>query len=143
MNSGAIQTRYKGYHFRSRTEARWAVLFDSLHLPYEYEFQGYKLNGTFYLPDFWFPTTKHWAEIKPDNVTREDVNKCSALAVHTQHPCILFSGTPDYWKEYLVMYPQGIGMKRLVQMGYTEEQIWDAIDDSRSARFEHGQCGVT
>jgi hypothetical protein len=26
----AIPTRYKGYHFRSRLEARWAVFFDAL-----------------------------------------------------------------------------------------------------------------
>lgn len=28
----AIETRYKGYRFRSRLEARWAVFFDALGL---------------------------------------------------------------------------------------------------------------
>lgn len=49
----AIQTRYAGYHFRSRLEARWAVFFDSLELPWEYEPEGFVLpNGQWYLPDF-------------------------------------------------------------------------------------------
>jgi hypothetical protein len=47
-----IPTRYKGYHFRSRLEARWAVFFDQLGLDWEYEPQGYVLDGTPYLPDF-------------------------------------------------------------------------------------------
>lgn len=33
----AIETSYKGYRFRSRTEARWAVFFDALGVRWEYE----------------------------------------------------------------------------------------------------------
>ncbi len=33
----AIETRYKGYRFRSRLEARWAVFFDHLKIEWEYE----------------------------------------------------------------------------------------------------------
>ncbi len=29
----AIQTKYRGYHFRSRLEARWAVFFDAADMP--------------------------------------------------------------------------------------------------------------
>ena len=50
-----IETRYKGYRFRSRLEARWAVFFDSIGVEWEYEKQGYNVNGTKYLPDFWLP----------------------------------------------------------------------------------------
>ena len=43
----AIETRYKGYRFRSRLEARYAVLFDSLKIEWEYEPEGYVLeDGT-------------------------------------------------------------------------------------------------
>jgi hypothetical protein len=35
-----IPTRYKGYHFRSRLEARWAVFFDALGLRWQYEVEG-------------------------------------------------------------------------------------------------------
>jgi hypothetical protein len=49
----AIQTEYKGYLFRSRLEARWAVFFDSLGVSWEYEAEGYDLgDGLYYLPDF-------------------------------------------------------------------------------------------
>lgn len=48
-----IETYYNGYRFRSRLEARWAVFFDSLHIKYEYEPQGFDLgDGLYYLPDF-------------------------------------------------------------------------------------------
>ena len=49
----AIETRYDGYKFRSRLEARWAVFFHTLGIEYEYEPEGFELpNGQRYLPDF-------------------------------------------------------------------------------------------
>lgn len=52
----AIPTRYGGYHFRSRLEARWAVFFDELGVAYRYEEQGYEFGeGEKYLPDFRLP----------------------------------------------------------------------------------------
>ena len=49
----AIQTKYKGYLFRSRLEARWAVFFDACGVDWEYEPEGYDLgDGIRYLPDF-------------------------------------------------------------------------------------------
>ena len=48
-----IQTQYRGYLFRSRLEARWAVFFDACGVKWEYEPEGYRLeNGICYLPDF-------------------------------------------------------------------------------------------
>lgn len=61
----AIETLYKGYRFRSRLEARWAVFFDAITVQYEYEPQGFSLGGVAYLPDFWLPTLGWWLEIKP------------------------------------------------------------------------------
>lgn len=67
----AIETRYKGYRFRSRLEARWAVFFDALGLHWEYEPEGFELPcGTRYLPDFRLRTpggAAIWYEIKPAN----------------------------------------------------------------------------
>jgi hypothetical protein len=73
----SIQTEYAGFHFRSRLEARWAVLFDRLGIEYRYEEQGYELEWrlewstnehggeTFrYLPDFWLPGLKSFFEVK-------------------------------------------------------------------------------
>lgn len=48
-----IETEYKGYKFRSRLEARWAVFFDTIGVEWEYEPEGYELgDGLRYLPNF-------------------------------------------------------------------------------------------
>lgn len=62
----AIETTYAGCRFRSRLEARWAVFLDSLGIVWEYEPQGYTVgpDATPYLPDFWLPEMKLWAEVK-------------------------------------------------------------------------------
>ena len=62
----AIETQYKGYSFRSRLEARWAVFFDALGIDWFYEHQGYILpDGEMYLPDFYLPQINIIAEVKP------------------------------------------------------------------------------
>ncbi len=63
----AIETHYNGYRFRSRLEARWAAFFDTLGVRYEYEPEGFDLDGLWYLPDFWLPMERIWVEIKPAN----------------------------------------------------------------------------
>lgn len=61
----AIETLYKGYKFRSRLEARWAVFFDNAGISYLYEPQGFVLrDGTNYLPDFYLNELKTWVEVK-------------------------------------------------------------------------------
>lgn len=68
----AIETRYKGYRFRSRLEARWAVFFDTLGIPWTYEPQGFERNGVRYLPDFQIQLGRdrykftYWVEVKGD-----------------------------------------------------------------------------
>ena len=53
MMPKAIPTEYRGYRFRSRKEARWAVFLDASGVSWEYEPEGYDLgNGLHYLPDF-------------------------------------------------------------------------------------------
>lgn len=61
----AIETSYKGYRFRSRLEARWAVFMDSLGIEWIYENEGYDIAGEWYLPDFILPEQKIILEIKP------------------------------------------------------------------------------
>lgn len=71
----AIETVYKGYRFRSRLEARWAVFFDALKLQWLYEPEtmkfiapGFTNFETWYLPDFLIAVkgTRRWIEIKRD-----------------------------------------------------------------------------
>lgn len=52
MDIKPIETEYKGYRFRSRLEARWAVFFDECGFKWEYEPEGFDIDGTKYLPDF-------------------------------------------------------------------------------------------
>lgn len=100
----AIQTRYKGYHFRSRLEARWAVFFDALGIKWEYEKEGYDLGADgWYLPDFWLPELKWWVEIKGQEPTDDEKRKASALA-EDKYPVVIFWGNVDdarwaYWTE--------------------------------------------
>lgn len=75
----SIETNYNGFRFRSRTEARWAVFFNQLPLKYIYERDGVVLNGSPYLPDFWLPEIGFWLEVKSDNPTEEEIEKCKAL----------------------------------------------------------------
>ena len=87
MEIKPIETIYNGYRFRSRLEARWAVFFDALGVPYEYEPEGFDLgNGLYYLPDFRVkcygtrtgfpdrPAFDLWIEVK-GKMTEKDAEK--------------------------------------------------------------------
>lgn len=60
----AIETDYAACRFRSRLEARWAVFFDDMGIPWQYEVQGYDIGGRRYLPDFYLPESATWIEVK-------------------------------------------------------------------------------
>lgn len=64
MNFQPIETHYAGCRFRSRLEARYAVLFDKLDIRWMYEPQGFDIRGTWYLADFYLPEHKLWVEVK-------------------------------------------------------------------------------
>lgn len=91
----AIETVYAGYRFRSRLEARWAVFFDTLGISYRYEFEGYDLDGVWYLPDFYLPQYDCFIEIKGQQPTTEERRKAFLLALHTGKPTYTFAG--DIW----------------------------------------------
>lgn len=95
-----IETRYKGYRFRSRLEARWAVYFDALGVEWEYEPQGFDLEDEgAYLPDFWLKTVGMWAEVKGQKFTPEEERRCSALANESGSPVLMLPGSPE-WRSY-------------------------------------------
>lgn len=162
----AIQTTYRGYRFRSRLEARWAVFFDKMGIQFEYEKEGYDLGeaGT-YLPDFWLPQVNMWAEVKPTEFTITEALKIEALFYATGFPVLKLIGPPDF-KEYDAF--EAVGMENemgyipfsLISMylhdehrffcqGYPEpgdSDYWPAdyraaVFAARSARFERGEKG--
>lgn len=91
----AITTRYKGYSFRSRLEARWAVFFDHLKIRWEYEAEGFELgNGLRYLPDFWLPDWGLWVEVKPDAPDEVTAEKARRLAQQSGALVLVVHGMP-------------------------------------------------
>lgn len=71
----AIETTYTGYRFRSRLEARWAVFFDAMGMKWEYEPEGFNLDGVYYLPDFRVISPQgfiSWYDVKPAHVSTNE-----------------------------------------------------------------------
>lgn len=90
----AIETVYQGYRMRSRLEARWAVFFDRIGIPWEYEKEGYILeDDTWYLPDFWLPEQEYWIEIKGQAPTSEEREKALRLAQASNQYVFMFEGS--------------------------------------------------
>jgi len=94
-----IPTRYGGDDFRSRLEARWAMFFDALGMPWKYEMEGYDLAGIWYLPDFWLPNQSYWIEIKPpladgEGVSHSYISRLMMLSDYTECDAILIHGLP-------------------------------------------------
>lgn len=102
----AIETRYKGYRFRSRLEARWAVFFETLGIPWEYEKEGFDLGEAgYYLPDFWLPEQEYFIEVKGGHPTDEEECACQTLAKTSgYHVFILVGQIPkvvDFvWRDF-------------------------------------------
>lgn len=88
----AIETMYRGYRFRSRLEARWAVFFDAAGIKWEYEKEGFDLDGLLYLPDFWLPEQQCWFEIKGEQPTAEEREKAQRLAAKTDSRAVIYVG---------------------------------------------------
>lgn len=88
----AIETTFMGYKFRSRLEARWAVFFDHLGIEWQYEPEGFDLNGLYYLPDFWLPQQQCWYEVKGQIPTVDEQEKAARLAKQSGKDVILAFG---------------------------------------------------
>mgnify|MGYP003653771470 CR=1 FL=1 len=68
----AISTRCLGHNFRSRLEARWALVFDALNMNWRYECEGIEApSGKKWLPDFQLDLQGEitWVEIKPPHLS--------------------------------------------------------------------------
>lgn len=103
MTIKAIETKYKGYNFRSRTEARWAVFFDALGLKWEYEPEGFQLESGWYLPDFkvYYPgrcdNERHhqWFECKGDLREVSEADWKRLVEFDTREGLVILDGAPD------------------------------------------------
>lgn len=101
-NIKAIETYYNGYRFRSRAEARWAVLLDSLRCLYIPEPEGVLLSdGTWYLPDFYLPESDSFLEVKGilDDIDLHKIQqliKDSGKAVNIGYSDMTFQACDNY-----------------------------------------------
>ena len=163
----AIETSYKGYRFRSRLEARWAVFFDALGVEWQYEPEGFELqDGTRYLPDFLLlNVTKTggslYAEVKPPDGS---ASKAKKFALALGRSVLLLEGAPAL-RTYSLLSP-GDGAGGHLQLLFTDAknlgrfgerplsafldcaehlsgtEVEQAVFASRSARFEFGESGA-
>jgi hypothetical protein len=153
----AIPTAYKGYHFRSRLEARWAVFFDTLGLEWDYEPEGFELDdGTKYLPDFFLKGNGHYGpyvEIKPFEPSKADTAKFLALCEQKCVYGLLLWGDPlkggglNIHKEGFVEEEGSVAEQ--IRAGCNpfypihESRLDLAVQAFRSARFEFGTSGAS
>lgn len=149
----AIETSYKGYRFRSRLEARWAVFFDAMEITWRYEPEGYHLpDGQMYLPDFWLPQVSMFAEVKPAQFTEDERRRSAQLPF----PCLMLDGLPEE-RGYLdaatlVDFHMDDNMYHLTEQRFFclgDDEPGDpdgpravAVRRALSARFEHGENPV-
>lgn len=88
-----IETVYNGYRFRSRLEARWAVFFDASGIRYEYEPDGFEVDGEKYLPDFYLPELDVYAEVKPEDLSRiDEICKAARVCCYATNKILILLG---------------------------------------------------
>lgn len=92
----AIETRYSGCRFRSRLEARYAVLFNALRLRWDYEAEGYQTADGWYLPDFvlHLPNKDVLFEVKPESEMGSSDPRWWGASVATGLSLIVAYGMP-------------------------------------------------
>lgn len=90
-----IPTTYNGVEYRSRLEARWAVFFDELGIRHYYEYEGFDLDGRWYVPDFYLPDVRGgmYCEVKP--LKQGEDTAIAQLPSATGKICALLMGPPQ------------------------------------------------
>lgn len=107
MSAPAIETRYQGYRFRSRLEARYAVFFTVLGIAWEYEAEGFDLGANgWYLPDFRLAVPNFepvYVEVKPKHQQADQYwRKARALAASGVN-VLLLGGDPGMRSDTLCL----------------------------------------
>jgi hypothetical protein len=90
-----IPTWYNGIQFRSRLEARWAIFFERIGIRADYECEGFEITQSRmrYLPDFYLPVVRMYAEVKPIG---DPFTKANAFVDATNSELICLAGPPDF-----------------------------------------------
>jgi len=152
----ALPTMRNGWHFRSRLEARWALLMDALGVPWVYEpytfdihygsqaltagtlnLPGVKARRCYYTPDFWLPGRGVWVEIKGAYPTVMEVTKARGLAQVTRAPVYIFYGSMGKpfvnricsgVKAIGFLHTEGNGLEQLEPLAWVECPLCHALN---------------
>lgn len=135
----AKPTLYKGIRFRSRLEARWAVFFESILEPWEYE-PVVEITAGRYQPDFYIPSRRALIEIKPLirgssepwSLIEEDWSEQTALyeeACGSDRQLYVIFGSPGEW-----------GNGRLIAPGHEAAHFYFTGQLETYFPFQFGEC---
>ncbi len=108
--SKKTMTDYNGELFRTRTEARWAVFFDSLKEEWEREPDDFVASFT---PSFFLPRLDCYLDIKRREPTAEDDRRYSEFAILADRPIAIAWNLPFVAREYEGRYGKGYVTDRL------------------------------
>lgn len=164
MNIRPIETEFDGYRFRSRLEARWAMFFKALEIPYEYEPEGFECEGVRYLPDFYLPEQKQWLEMKPECPERGSIDEAKHVmlaqwAKERDEQVFVIVGTPTQLVgkevrggfsmigDHMLVFPKGYGLHGhgwgecgCAEKHYGLRFIWREVFLHQEKHPERGAC---
>jgi len=135
----AIETLYAGYRFRSRLEARFAVLFDFWSIEYQYEKEGFELPSGRYLPDFWLPTLKIWIEIKGSPISERERSLAIDLSRQTHRHFIIFCGDVSNESGHLLIHHEFLTPEDRENM---RNKAVDYPDPDTARKLAEKGCGL-
>ena len=141
MQIQAIETSYKGYRFRSRLEARWAVFFDALGIEWRYEMEGYELPAGRYLPDFYIPHLDCWIEIKGEKPTELEQEKVSQLASQQKKAAYLFFGEIPWIDDHGEIEKPADCAIALFEFGWDHDYRWCQCTQCGKFGIQFSGCG--
>ncbi len=106
-----LPTKYRGITYRSRAEARWAVVFDKVGWTHLYEPETFCLPCGNYLPDFYLPNVDAFFEVKGLAPSAFERLRAEELCAGTEKVVVVSSGPPnhtrDTWdRDLKIFYPE-------------------------------------
>lgn len=117
------------------------MLFDALAIEWQYEPEGFELPCGRYLPDFWLPQVRHYAEVKPRPFDPTELTKATQLAALVGFPVLLLEGQPA---QRLYATISGAEWDKTVGQWRVRGEVVDIGDSNHywitEGRFYHDGC---
>lgn len=123
----ARPTVYEGVTFRSRLEARWAVFWNALGLPWIYE-PEVPVDGLQYQPDFLLG--RLWIEVKPESwePSDADLRKYALLVTATEKDMFVMFGSPGKWTNGQLDDRQVKALRVQVEYGIASFERYELVE---------------